>query len=142
MAEVVGLKELQKRLKNLTSAKAKSAQRKALREQAKIVLNSMKANVPVDTGNLKKSLALKVDRDRATGDFIAKVGPAKKTRKGSDGARVIAADGWYAHFVEYGTARGQRPQPFLRPAWDTKKKTVDADLRRELLRQIIRISRA
>lgn len=140
-SRVVGLKELQKRLKGLGDSRAKKAQRKALREQAKVLQQEMKINAPVDTGNLRRSIAIKVDRRRDRKGFYAAIGPAIKTgkRKGVD---TITSDGGrYAPFVEFGTMQGQQPQPFVRETWEDRKNTIDNDLRKEVLRQIIRIAR-
>ena len=82
-------------------------------------MNEAKKNVPVDTGVLKRAIFMKQIREASNN--------SKQTyyvgvRKGK-GERKKNRDGWYFHFVEFGT-RKMPAQPFLRPAYEAKK--IDA----------------
>lgn len=123
---IKGGKELDAFLKTLPAKMEKNIMRSALRKGANEIRNEAKANVPVDRGDLKKSL--KVSTGGKRGKIIAKV---------KSGLR-------YAHLVEFGTAAhkiegknggflffngmgvksvhhpGSKAQPFMRPALDSK----------------------
>ena len=75
-------------------------------------------------GNLKRSIRVIKFKKNST----AYVGP-KISGKGSGtgdfkGARV---DGWYGHFIEYGTPK-QAAQPYMRPAYESTKNEVTEKL--------------
>lgn len=67
--------------------------------------------VPVDTGRLRDSIATEVVIDS----------PEKQERQ-------VAPHTEYAGYVEYGTSR-QRPQPYIRPAFDTQKADAAAAIK-------------
>ena len=139
--KLIGGKELDRKLKALPRKVAKKILRQALRAGAKIILAQAKANAPVATGQLKKSL---------------KVRAMKRTRKGTVGFKVqtkagdFKGDEFYGSFLEYGFRRGKRPgkgaeytreivpaQPFMRPAFDSKKDEAVAVISKELSAKIV-----
>lgn len=145
MAKVTfkGGKDLERALLALAKREADKIGRKAVREAAKPILTTARANVPVRQGRLKRSLQIKVDRDRARGQrrpgFIATIKvsgrlgyrPRKTNRrsrvKGKLGpARANYQIGTrpdiYGAFQEFGIHG--RPRPFLRPAWDAEGGSV------------------
>ena len=67
-------------------------------------------------GELKRSIGVIVGKGPVASVFI---GP----RKGG----IKANDGWYAHFVEFGTVK-QKAQPFMRPAWDKTNKEIESQI--------------
>lgn len=136
---------IKKALVNHTPAEV----RKAMRKSAMVIVNEAKQRAPVATkphkfttkagdtievqpGNLRKSIQIlpRWSQD-PSGTWI---GPKIQRRKVSKSG----VNGWYAHFVEYGTAAhnlgykgkyvtgkgaqhpGTKPRPFMRPAIDTK----------------------
>lgn len=115
MARVTGGSDIAKALQQISiniSGPIKDAQRKAL----KPMLAAAKANVPVETGRLRKILTIKADPSAPKSRPTFQVGPN-------------SADPHYrvAHLVEYGTAPheidgkhhpGADPQPFLTPAFE------------------------
>lgn len=122
---MTGGAELERRLKALPGKIAKKLIRRALRSGAKIILAQAKANAPVDTGALKKSLKVRAAKRRGRGSVGVTVSTAEGDFKG---------DQFYASFIEYGHKRGKRPgkgatdareevpaRPFMRPAFDEKK---------------------
>ena len=113
---IEGLDDLKKAFDLLPKRVAVRAASKAVREGAKIIQKAARAKVPVDTGNLKRSITIKVlNKKREAMEVAALIGPgtgyfskSKKTRVG---------DGFYGFFVEYGTKK-MKAQPFMRPAYD------------------------
>lgn len=81
--------------------------RRITNQYATLIVKEAKRRVPVDTGDLKRS--------------IHKTGGAR------EGAGVVA-DMPYAGFVEYGTSR-TRPQPYLGPAFAMYRKDYIEDLK-------------
>jgi HK97 gp10 family phage protein len=133
MAEFLNIKggaELQKLLDQLPVKIEKNIMRSALRAGARVIANEAKAIVPVDDGDLKRSIRTGSSAKR--GKVIAYVRAGGK--KGS----------FYAHMVEFGTAAhlivpknrkslsiggqqvsaahhpGAQAKPFMRPAFDNK----------------------
>jgi HK97 gp10 family phage protein len=115
--------------------------RNALTSAARPMRNDAKDRAPEDTGELKRSIRI-------------------RTRKVADyGYRAfVAARTYYAHLVEFGVAphyikrkkgRGRRrvlhpghaAQPFLRPAFDTKKDDSVRIARDRLRKAIAKVTR-
>jgi HK97 gp10 family phage protein len=142
--DVKGLKELEKALTLLPLRVAVKHASKAVREGAKVIQQAARAKVPVDTGNLKRSISVKVlNRNRDAYQVTAMVGPEIVGRRSSKKKKI---DAFYAHWVEYGTKAHHIPkqgvndkvmtdgqgkffgrsvdhpgipfQPFMRPAFD------------------------
>lgn len=123
---IAGLKELQAFLDALPAKLERNVMRGALRAGAKVIQAQAIANVPVKSGELRKSLKLR------TGGRNGIVTASVRTKV------------FYAKFVEYGTAShairakhggkllfggtfrdsvhhpGTKPKSFLRPALDAK----------------------
>jgi len=109
MSEVIGLDKLLKSLHVLPERIQQNVLVGAIRAGTKPILTEAKAKVPKRTGNLKKSLGVIRVKTRDKTKVIFTISP----RKGGKN------DGWYAHMVEFGTSK-DRPQPFLRPAFELK----------------------
>jgi HK97 gp10 family phage protein len=88
---VEGLAELDAKLKTLSVKVETNILRGAVRAGQKVVLDKVRADVPTDSGALKKSVRLKADR--------------KALKRGVVRADVTAGDktAWYAHLIEFGT---------------------------------------
>ena len=76
-------------------------------------------------GELKRSIGTIMSKD----GFSIYIGPRMGTSR--------ANDGWYGHFVEFGTSstgwgKGIPAKPFMRPAWDEKKNEAIDIIAREL----------
>jgi len=116
---------------------------KAANKAMRITVKAARRNVPVETGQLKKSIGIRIKKYRQSGIVFAAVGP----RKGYKDATTGRNPANYAHLVEYGTAPhketseggfkignffvgktidhpGARPKPFLRPALLKNKRHV------------------
>lgn len=128
--KIRGLKELDDALSQFPAKLAKKAMAQAAREGANILFREIKARVPVDSGNLLKSLAIKAWNKK--GRIVFLVGPRVTSRKktGKRERREVKNDGWYAFLVEFGTVKN-KPSPFMRPAFDeSAQRAQDAVINR------------
>jgi HK97 gp10 family phage protein len=122
-----------------------------LRAGAKVIEEEAKRRVPVGSGALRDSIRVSLRSKRGVIQALVKAGNRKpKIGKTSTG-RDVYLNPWYAHLVEYGTARhwikpknrkslflaglarelvdhpGAKPKPFMRPAFDAKSQAaIDA----------------
>lgn len=136
MVTVKGVDELLKALKQFPQNIQKNVLKGAVRAGAASLVKEAKANVPADTGNLKKSIGVVEVKSKKPQYVQFKVTP----RKGFG----LKSDGWYAHMVEFGTLGkrdeplssethrslkakemaekgfGSPAQPFMRPAYENK----------------------
>ena len=78
----------------------------AVRAGANVIRDEARRKVPIKTGTLKKSI-VSIQRKAQNGQITFSVTPSKGKPN----------DGWYAHFVEFGTSHSSA-KPFLRPAFD------------------------
>lgn len=136
--DILGGKELAKALAELPIKIERNIMRAALRAGASVVATEARRNVPVDSQELKRSIRTSSNSKRGMVEANAVVGNRK------------AKKGWYATFVEFGTAphmiragknkpmlsfrdrngvwhrvlevnhTGAKAKPFMRPAFDTK----------------------
>lgn len=136
--DILGGKELSKMLNELPLKIERNIMRAALRAGASVIAAEARLNVPVDSQELKQSIRTSSNNKRGMVEANAVVGN-RKTKKG-----------WYATFVEFGTAphiiragkrspmlsfrdrngvwhrvlevnhTGAKAKPFMRPAFDTK----------------------
>lgn len=105
-------KALIKTLNTLPQNIQKNVMVGAVRAGANVVRDEARRLAPIDTGNLRKSLvSIRRKGDKNTIQFS--VTPSR-------GGKY---DGWYAHFVEFGTSK-MAAQPFLRPAIESRQDEV------------------
>lgn len=109
---VEGADELAKMFEDMGDV-AQDILEQASKEAAEIVLASAKQKVPVDTGKLRDSLDIKLEKTRRESKKIWQV-YSKGVSKG--GVR-------YGFAVEGGTYK-MKAQPFLRPALDENKERI------------------
>lgn len=120
--KISGLEAVQRKFEALP----KKVQRKVLREgmtaAAKIVRAQARADVPVATGDLRKSINVRGLQAAKGAAFL------NKTKGGSRAVQIgktVVAEAPHAHLVEKGTKR-MRAQPFLLPALQAnEQRTVD-----------------
>ena len=139
--EVIGADRLPKALASLPVKMQRKAVRKALNFAATPIIKSARSLVPVDDGDLKRSLGKKVKvAKRPEQGATLTIGPRTKYAGQTPGKRPAS----YAHLVEFGTAPhqieakpvltigplqirgvvqhpGAAPRPFLRPAFEASK---------------------
>ena len=122
-----GGRELQQMLNSLPAKLEKNIMRSALRAGARVIADEAKANVPVDNGDLKRSIKVstrgkrgKVEaRVRAGGKGVfyahmVEFGTAAHVIKGKNGKRLFF-NGVFAESINHPRARAK---PFMRPALD------------------------
>lgn len=96
--------------------------RSAIASATRQIESAAKANVPVDSGELKKRITSKISPDGLT----AKIGLRTKTAK---------RKAFYAHFVEFGT-RLIPAKPFLFPAFERNRRPLARQVKRAVRRGI------
>ena len=100
---ITGIEALKAKFDQLSDDAGGTKVRAALRAGGMVVMNAAKANAPVLTGNLRRSIAI-----------VDGPGPQEIT---------IGTDVEYAPFVEFGTSK-MAAQPYLRPAIDENHDAV------------------
>lgn len=120
--QLSGFKELAAALREMGPKVARNGLRSAVAAGAAVVRNEARNLAPVRTGEMKKDIQQKRERD-TKGEFAAKysvfVRSGKKSRL-SGKKRNIDKDSFYWRFLELGTSK-MPAQPFMRPAFESKK---------------------
>lgn len=135
---IAGLRETKAALRKLPKATAKNVLRRVLKKRGQVIADAAKVKVPVDHGSLKKSIAVSTKLSKRQKQLHRKAHP--------DDVEVFVGAGPHpqAHMQEFGTSHNSA-QPFLRPAWDAKKRTVlngiQGDLWAEIKRSAERLAR-
>lgn len=131
---LTGGRELDRLLQTLPGKMQKNINRAALRAGAAVLLPEVRQNIPVASGNLRKTARISTRAKGAEVSASVKVGGKHK-----------GVDAWYAFLVEFGTRRhkilpkkqggvmqfggiktrmvdhpGTAARPFMRPAVDAK----------------------
>lgn len=144
--DILGGKALAKALSELPLKIERNIMRSALRAGASVIAAEARRNVPTDTQELKRSIRTSSNSKRGMVEANAVVGMTKRDKVTGNKVRK----GWYATFVEFGTAphliragknkpvlsfrdrngvwhralevnhTGAKAKPFMRPAFDTK----------------------
>jgi HK97 gp10 family phage protein len=155
-----GFRELDKALAELPKATARNVLRRTLVKAGQPIADEASRLAPVDTGKLAGRIAVspKIKNKVGSAEFAAAmrqglgrdaaVSALRQARRDAGGQGSFAemyvgpARGvlGYAHLVEFGTVR-TAPQPFMRPAWDGKKREALDIIRRELGNEIIMAAR-
>lgn len=135
MAEIINLDKLNYKLENLANLDVS----KALNRACLVVENEAKRLCPVDTGDLRNSITHEVHND------VGIVGTNKEYAPYVEfGTGIFAVEGngrdtpwsYQDDKGEWHTTVGQKPQPFLETAIQTKKKLVIKEFNDEITRQI------
>ena len=113
--ELEGIENLIAEVEKL-GAKGNRIENKALREAGTVVREAIKEEVPVRTGNLKRSIEVSSVRTKAGIKHVA-VGPGK--------------DGYYGKFVEFGTVK-MKAKPFMAPGYEKSKAAALEKISEEL----------
>lgn len=145
---IIGGRELDAAMASLSIKVEKNILRSALRAGANQYKEEVKANIPVDSGDLRRSVRVSARSKGGRVTASVKIGNKKA---------------WYARLVEFGTKAhkiapkgggglliggnivgavdhpGARPQPFARPAFDSKATeaiaAVAAQIRKRLTKE-------
>jgi HK97 gp10 family phage protein len=121
---LTGFKELAEKLKQLPKKVAKNGLRRAVSSGAAIVRNAARKRAPVDTGEMKRDIMMKREKDKqgsgTTGAvYSVYVRSGKKSRLAGK-KRDVERDSFYWKFVEFGT-KTIPAQPFMRPGFEESK---------------------
>jgi HK97 gp10 family phage protein len=127
--KIEGLRELKTALRELPDSTAKNVIRRVLKKAGKPIADAAQARVPVDFGDLKKSIGVSTKLSRRQKGTHRKGGP--------NDVEVFVGTGSHpsAHMQEFGT-RKHPAQPFMRPAWDATKKAALAGIKADLWQEI------
>jgi len=111
---IEGAAEIEKFLIDIGPRPAARAGNRALRAAARVIMEEAKRLVPVDTGELRDSLAIVTKRQNSGSHTLSvDIGFRKPTSR-------------RAHFAEFGTVN-HAAKPFMRPAMDNKQgEAIDA----------------
>lgn len=133
--KVTGVEDIDRKLADLEGAIAKKIFRKAIREAARPMLQQVKANAPVGSGELKKSIKLRaIKRSRVS--FGMRIGTDAGDYQGKQ---------YYAPMVELGHKHGKRGLPnrkqipgrhFIRKAFKDTAQSVKDDALKLILEGI------
>lgn len=134
--KIEGLKELADKLQSFGPKLARNGLRAAVNAGAEVVRKDVQARVPVDTGVMRKAVYKKQIREES-GDtrqtFYVGVRSGKKYQKKNQ-------DAFYWRFLEFGTAKLQA-RPFIRPAFETKKKEAVERIKSKLAERIEKLAK-
>lgn len=126
-----GFKELDDDFKLLSNAEQRKVSRKAVRAGAVVFRDAVRANAPVRSGVLKRSISVDTVRGSPTAGVKFKKVLAKK--KGKKGRHKSVPFYWY--FLERGTSKIPA-QPFVRPAFDASVKQAEEAAFNQFLKDI------
>lgn len=115
-----GFKELDADFQLLSKAEQRKVSKKAVRAGAVVFRDAVRANAPVRSGLLKRSISVDTVRGSATAGVKFKKVLAKK--KGKKGRHKSVPFYWY--FLEHGTSN-MPAKPFVRPAFDASIKQAE-----------------
>ena len=129
-----GFKELDADFQLLSKAEQRKVSRKAVRAGAVVFRDAVRANAPVHSGVLKRSISVDTVRGSTTaGVKFKKVLVKKKGKKGKHKSMPF-----YWYFLERGTSK-MPAQPFVRPAFDASVKQAEEAAFNQYLNDIDRI---
>lgn len=162
IVSVTGMAELEQALANLPKATARNVLKRTLNKAAEPIADEARRLAPAKTGNLRNSIAVSSRIKNKTGNaeysaaMRAGLGKAaaasalRQARREAKGTGSFAevyvgpARGkgviGYAHIVEFGS-NDTAPQPYMRPAWDSKQREALSIIRGELASQIMLAAR-
>lgn len=137
--EVDGFKELDKALEKLGDTDSiRKAANSAARDAMRPVLTDARANIPKDSGLTAKSVVLRAYSRRAklAGAWVGALFGSRSRKLNGTRTKVLER-GHIASWLEFGTAK-MPPQPWLRPAFDSKIDSILATLKSRLWAHIKR----
>lgn len=140
--KITGLEQIEANFRRLADPRAldRNVGRSA-RVAMTPVLKAAEALVPVDEGDLQRSLVISNRKNRA-GNRSVRVGPDTKTVVRADDSGVIDLSkkkrpANYAHLVELGT-KDAAAKPFLRPAFDAYADGIPRVFSDEMYKGLVR----
>lgn len=131
MIAFAGFKELDADFKLLSNAEQRKVSKKAVRAGAVVFRDAVRANAPVRSGVLKRSISVDTVKGSPTAGVKFKKVIVKK--KGKKGKHKSTPFYWY--FLENGTSK-MSAQPFVRPAFDANVKNAEDAAFNQFLKDI------
>lgn len=137
---ILGLRETQQALRKLPDSTAKNILRRILRRRGQPIADKAKSLVRTDEQDLKKSIAVSPK--------LSKNQKRKHRKQHPDDVEMFVGAGPHPSAIwnEFGTGERHQssgksvgritPQPFMRPAWDAKKRGVLDGIRSDLWSEI------
>ena len=132
---ISGFRELDRALATLPNAVSRRVLKGAIKKSLKPVLADAKPKVPVDSGELERSLAIS--------SKLAESQKADSTAKPGDAVMYMGStqpDGGHDLLVEFGTV-SHVAQPYTRPAWDSNKVQVVKTIGDETWKSLQRLAK-
>ena len=124
---IEGTKDMERILETFAPNHSANLMRATVHGVASEIAKRAKKLAPKDTGTLRKSIKAKRRRGKpgkTTSDVIADSGSNAKY------------NGFYWHFVEYGTSTGRPEQPFMRPARDEVFSQLDEIIEQQFIKKL------
>ena len=109
------------------------AKKRALEKVGMFVETGAKKLAPVDTGRLRNSITFSTEKDYGSYSYQDNDGNSytQQMPKADKNEVIIGTAVEYAPFVELGTSKANA-QPYLRPAIDNNKDTINKIIKSEL----------
>jgi len=153
--DILGFTELQEIINDLPRRMRYPLIIRALKRAGKPLLKEARSRVPisgkktvvktVSVYNRKKKQYVKSERKRSPGQLKRSLGMIEARDKlmpavwvGPRRGNKAKDDGWYGHFLEFGTIK-QGAQPYMRPSFDQQKEQIPELVRRELEAEIVKV---
>jgi HK97 gp10 family phage protein len=128
--KVEGLKELVDAFRELPKATGKNVIKRILTKRAQPIERQAAAGAPKRTGKLKRSITISTKLSRRQKSTV---------RQDKSYVEIYIGPGQQPQAImqEFGTFK-DKPQPFMRPAWDQNKGVLLNDLKKDLWAEIER----
>lgn len=139
--QIKGLRELGARMRSLSADMAGKVARQATASGASVARKTIKARVPVDTGNLRAAVVMKRVRGSAlTEEYVVAVrkGKRRDVTAAKKGEGKLGKDAYYAHMVEFGTVK-MPAQPFVRPGFEESVQPATAAIAKRLKQRLDKV---
>jgi HK97 gp10 family phage protein len=119
----VDMGDLIPKLQRVGKKLARKSLRKAFRAVGKFWVAEVKGKVPILSGDLRNSIAMKITTNKTGTGGSVEVGPRSDAVR-TDGKKSVGP-GVYGMWVEFGLKKKKYPkQPFIRPVYDATSETV------------------
>ena len=137
--KVEGLSELKNALLELPKATGKNVMRRVLKQRAQPIADSASSAAPANKQGEDDNIILRDSISVSTKLSKRQRRDAKDTKSYTEVYVGPSAKAFYAFMQEFGTSKF-KPQPFMRPAWDSNKLTVLAGIKDDLWAEIKKAS--
>jgi len=149
VVQIEGLRELEQALGELPKATARNVLRRVLMKRAQPIVDTARQLVPVDSGQLRDSIAVstklgtKAGKSGFAAAMRAGLGKEAAVQAMRDARRAARGQGSFAevyvgpgrlphaHMVEFGTSK-MTPRPYWRPAFDANKDGILDGIKEDL----------